>query len=510
MVDGGKEPHVGIAVSARAHRPAILAVVVALFIAALTLVPIAAGATETNGQITGTVRSGAAAVPDVQVDLFVHNGTEHLGNTGGALRGQFLRSAYTNADGRFSFTAAQGCYVMTFVAPSGRLFTNDSQWFNLPVCVTAGGRVTGANAALAAPAETEPAPPANGSNPQQPEPLPQQVEPDTATPADAPVTEAPPPAVKTAGATSSCLTAAGHVNPDPGECVGKIGDDALQDYAPSMSPEQVHVVSEDGAVIENTRIVGCLSIQASNVTVRNSTIDCFGSRDSGAGYRGAVQIGTGAVGTTIVNNTIQCQQVDPSVVPCDTGVIIGGSDTTVKRNEITGPVDGFDPQASNVMIVENYVHTLSAAYEEWRQSAYPNERTHYSHSDSMQVWSPNAANITFRGNYVMGQESQTPEERFVGTTALVAQAPSTTDGAPDIVIVSNAFLGTYVNAGVLCIAGAACTIEGNIFSDTMKDSPAINIGGSAPSTLVSCNRFEDGTVLDTANVYGGSATNDDC
>lgn len=59
-------------------------------------------------------------------------------------RASWLGDATTGADGRYRFTAAPGCYVLTFIAPAGASFPGTGQWRNVPVCVTA-GQASGAN-----------------------------------------------------------------------------------------------------------------------------------------------------------------------------------------------------------------------------------------------------------------------------------------------------------------------------------------------------------------------------
>ena len=84
----------------------------------------------------------AAGVPaaGVAVDLFTASADGQ--------RGDFLEQVATGADGRFQVTAAGGCYVVTFIAPDGRAFTNGRTWLNQPLCVRAGEASTGNDATL--------------------------------------------------------------------------------------------------------------------------------------------------------------------------------------------------------------------------------------------------------------------------------------------------------------------------------------------------------------------------
>jgi hypothetical protein len=57
-------------------------------------------------------------------------------------RGQYLASSVTNPDGAYRFDGEPGCYVLTFIAPAGRTFTNTSQWLESGFCVDNGETVT--------------------------------------------------------------------------------------------------------------------------------------------------------------------------------------------------------------------------------------------------------------------------------------------------------------------------------------------------------------------------------
>lgn len=84
------------------------------------------------GTISGTVnRSGGGVGAGVVVDLFTANAD--------GSRGDWQGAATTNSSGNYSFSAVeQGCYVLTFIAPSGETFTNGSQWFQPATCIDNG------------------------------------------------------------------------------------------------------------------------------------------------------------------------------------------------------------------------------------------------------------------------------------------------------------------------------------------------------------------------------------
>lgn len=82
--------------------------------------------------------SSGGGVAGVAVDLFTEG------------RASYLQSATTNSSGNYSFSAPAGCYVVTFVAPSGATFSDGSQYLNRDVCISAGQANNSIDAQLAA------------------------------------------------------------------------------------------------------------------------------------------------------------------------------------------------------------------------------------------------------------------------------------------------------------------------------------------------------------------------
>jgi subtilisin family serine protease len=92
------------------------------------------------GTITGTVSQAGAPVSGVTVDLFTANAD--------GTRGSWLGDTTTDATGQFVHSGAAGCYVLTFIAPQGSVFTTGSQWYQPTVCVDAGETVSDVDAAI--------------------------------------------------------------------------------------------------------------------------------------------------------------------------------------------------------------------------------------------------------------------------------------------------------------------------------------------------------------------------
>ncbi len=89
--------------------------------------------------VGGTVTDDGEPVTGLGIDLFSSNEQGE--------RLTYLQTAVT-ADGTYSFDVQPGCYVLTFIAPTGRVFTSLNAWLNTPVCVEAGEVVDTLDAAL--------------------------------------------------------------------------------------------------------------------------------------------------------------------------------------------------------------------------------------------------------------------------------------------------------------------------------------------------------------------------
>ncbi len=96
--------------------------------------------TSINGQVTDTAGNGQAGV---FVDLFTANGD--------GSRGQYQATATTGPDGTYTLDVDPGCYVLTFIAPTGRTFTNNSPWYQAPACAQTGQPTTNIDATLTTP-----------------------------------------------------------------------------------------------------------------------------------------------------------------------------------------------------------------------------------------------------------------------------------------------------------------------------------------------------------------------
>ena len=84
-----------------------------------------------NGKVADTAGNG---VGGLVVDLFA--------DAGNGERGQWIGDTRTDANGNYSFTVDDGCYVVTFIAPDGTRFENGGRWLNDGGCAQNGGSTT--------------------------------------------------------------------------------------------------------------------------------------------------------------------------------------------------------------------------------------------------------------------------------------------------------------------------------------------------------------------------------
>jgi chitodextrinase len=97
-------------------------------------------------------------------------------------------------------------------------------------------------------------------------------------------------------------------------------------------------ISTPGAVLENRKINGCVTVNAANVTIRNSEIRCDG----------ASVVWSGSTGLVVENTVIECGHR-----PGTTGLTPGNY--TVRRSELFGCENILWAQ-SNVVIEDSYIH----------------------------------------------------------------------------------------------------------------------------------------------------------
>jgi len=307
---------------------------------------------------------------------------------------------------------------------------------------------------------------------------------------------------------TGCFTSEGHVVANPGTCVGVPNDLKLVDYSSDMSDTSIITIPDSNITIEGKRILGCVRLTGDNVTFKNNYVECYRSRDnlrSASAYSGSGPVSATGKGTTIEYNTLVCKMRNSDETACDFGVFSGNS--LVRFNDISGPVDGVDVRAG-ARVQYNYIHDLGVAYEQWREDAYPNERTHFSHADGVQLYASGSGEILIEGNVFKGLSQDSDNPKFEGLQGMLIAASG--EQKPTVRIAKNLISGFWPSLRIACMSGTSCQIEGNVINSRYKNSAAINLSGSHFSTRVRCNRFTDGQLVEDNDVWRGQTDNSEC
>lgn len=306
------------------------------------------------------------------------------------------------------------------------------------------------------------------------------------------------------GEADSCVHDDGYVNPIVGTCVGIPSGTQLSAYSVGQNPSDANKVitlSTDNEVIDSKRIYGCININARNVTIKNSYIECYRSRDiqnNNNGFDGAISnLYENGINTRITNNEIVCKikSSAPGTAPCDFG--INGSDMIAQYNNIYGAVDGFGV-FRNADFSYNYIHDLTIVYEEYRSD--------YGHADMFQLYSSGSGNAKIIGNYMLGKQYENGVLQ-----GILVQAPSSVQPKPDIQIKNNRLEDVFASLRITCRDGASCAIERNIIDSRYKSSNwVIELTNAHSSSYSRCNYFDDGSFIQNSNMRNGSTNNSNC
>ncbi len=304
----------------------------------------------TGATIAGTAADTDGAPVVLTVDLFSANGD--------GTRSAFLDDTLTGADGTYAFDVIAGCYVIVFIAPPDRTFTNGTRWSQQAACVEDGATAT-VDAVVAADGGDDPGDPGDPGDP------------DTRYGSDG--TGSPTLDDCTIDTASSDLSAV--VNGAPAGSVicidaGDYGDQLLSVNADDRTIRARGQVELGGVVVDADRV----TIDGVRVTDRSRV----GRLDEAIGVEGD--------GNAVVNAYIDGAPADDGIVcswrlDCSNtrfafntitgidsiGIVIHGSNNTVERNNIYGLIRtraGHDVDAIRFFgqghrIVENYLHDIN-------------------------------------------------------------------------------------------------------------------------------------------------------
>lgn len=164
--------------------------------------------------------------------------------------------------------------------------------------------------------------------------------------------------------------------PPPTGCALPAFPDASCTGVPSgtvLSPSGSITVSTAGAIIAGRDISGSVTVNAPNVTIRNTRI------------RGNAMflVANNSTGLLIEDSELINQRVTGN--NCHVGV--GSANFTVRRTEITGCENGFNVTGNNVTITDNYVHDLDTVGPSYVFGNSP-------HTDGIQIGAAQFVTIT--------------------------------------------------------------------------------------------------------------------
>jgi hypothetical protein len=217
-------------------------------------------------------------------------------------------------------------------------------------------------------------------------------------------------------------------------------------------------ITTAGTVIDS-KTVGCITVNASNVTIRNSRISCAG------GYVVYRPDGPAPAAPLLIqDSSIDCKNTN--------GTAIGEAYVTLRRVDISGCENGLDVN-QGIDIQDSYLHDLfnsAAAHTDGLQMACG----HYTGSGSACGASGYAAgsrNVTIAHNTIYGVAA----DGSLGTSAII----SNRGGDTNILIQNNLLAGgaftLYCEQGA---TGSNYRVLDNHFSTRF----ASNVGAFGPST----------------------------
>ena len=221
-----------------------------------------------------------------------------------------------------------------------------------------------------------------------------------------------------------------------------------------VSTSESITVRDDGAVIENLDIDGCITVRANNVTIRNTRINCSSFY--------AIRIHSGFQGLLVE---------DVEMFGMKSAGILGSNFIVRRANVHDAGADAFKP-GSNVLIEASWMHRLGTIAN--------------SHSDAVQMVS--GGDLVFRGNFV----DMPNISGFTNSQCLIIQ---TNNGPIDDILIEN----NWLNGGGWCVQindkGRGHGSPQNVRILNNRFGPdcqfgTIRVSGSDSDTTISGNIFE--------------------
>lgn len=185
-------------------------------------------------------------------------------------------------------------------------------------------------------------------------------------------------AAVSAGADASSL--AGRAAPEGRRVVRRNASNTGVPEGTKLKRSSSLTITKPGTVIDGRHIQGTVSIEAANVTIRNSLIETDTSHYP-------IQVSDGATGVLIED--VEIDNMNGTGI----GILFSGGSGKVRRANIHSAEDGVRIQTDGVKIVNSYIHDL--------------HRQEDGHHDTIQIRSGD--NITLRGNTLLPYNASTDD-----------------------------------------------------------------------------------------------------
>lgn len=215
-----------------------------------------------------------------------------------------------------------------------------------------------------------------------------------------------------------------------------------------LRPSGSLTITEDGTVVDGLHVQGRITIDADDVTVRNTLVEWRGSTYP-------IRVARGVSGALIED--VEVDNMGSSGL----GIFFNGGSGTVRRADIHSSEDGIRIQASNVTVEESYIHDLA--------------RRVGGHHDAIQIRS--GSNVTIRGNNLQAYVPSTGE--YMNAALQIGSLSGSTP-------ISNLLVeGNLMNGGNYTVNGggrgevASARYTGNVFGPNYRYGAVANLQGSS-------------------------------
>ncbi len=267
----------------------------------------------------------------------------------------------------------------------------------------------------------------------------------------------------------------------PGDVGVKIGVGVVE-----STPTDVYTSStmiNVPTVIEHKVINGCLRIDANNVTIRNSIINCGGLYP--------VHVRNGRSNFIIEYSAINCTSSSKAFYFSS-----GAPNAMVAHNEISGCQDFFfiNGNLNGLQVKNNYMHSLIGSS--------------LAHADGFQIAEGGNSwgDIHIQGNYF------DPDNPSIGKTDIIF---ATGNSAVDINFEDN-YMEPWGHYTLRCHGDTQCTIRNNVFSQAFNGiRQNMLLSNSSKPAIFSCNRYANSELVEEYYngqdlVHGAEHVSDNC